>query len=202
MGMYFTSKEKYIYVAIICILTATGSLTAQYLTSYCTTCTIGATLFMLTGIINLAQDKATHLKTNFVLISTLIIGLFFLNSMFQYYQNPIILNEDSVISKKNHDVALADTIEKRALLYISPTCNACKLFIDHVVEYDIKGEKCIIVTTPIRSLAQTEQKLREKGYTGKVVAATKAPTGFVPVLINGKEVLRGEEIINYLKGVE
>jgi len=191
IGIYFARKEEYIIVATTGVLTATGSFIAQSLTYYCSTCTLAATLFAIAGILALIQDRAEHYKVTIVLIALLCLGLFSLNSIFHFYQNPIIHDQTYIAQAAGSD---------KPLLYISPTCKACKTMVETVLAYDPNGEKCIVVATPINSLARVETDLKERGYTGEVISASQSPTGFVPVLIKDGEPLRGFDIENYLKG--
>lgn len=192
LGIYFARKQEHVTVATIGVLTATGSYMAQSFTYYCYTCTLAATLFAIAGILALIQDRAEHYKVTIGLIVLLCLGLFSLNSMFQFYQNPVIQDEPYI----------AQAVEQsdKPLLYVSPTCKACTSMLEKVLAYDSNGEKCLVVVTPIRALASVETELKNRGYTGEVISASQSPTGFVPVLIKDGEVLRGSQIENYLKG--
>lgn len=191
IGIYFTRKDEYIIVATIGIITATGSFIAQSMTYYCSSCTLAATLFAVAGILALIQDRAEHYKVTIVLIVMLCLGLYSLKTMFDFYQNPIIQDNVNITQAIESD---------KPLLYISPTCKACNFILEAVLAYDPEGEKCIVVATPIRALASVETNLKNRGYAGEVVSANQSPTGFVPVLIKDGEVLRGNNIENYLKG--
>ena len=139
----------------------------------------------------LIQDRAEHYKATIALIALLCLGLFSLNSMFQFYQNPVIRDETYIAQAAGSN---------KPLLYVSPTCKACTSMLEKVLTYDSNGEKCLVVVTPIRALASVETELKNRGYTGEVISANQSPTGFVPVLIKDGEVLRGSQIENYLKG--
>ena len=191
LGIYFARKQEHVIVATIGVLTATGSYIAQSFTYYCFTCTIAATLFAIAGILALIQDRAEHYKVTIGLIVLLCLGLFSLNSMFQFYQNPVICDETYIAQAAGSN---------KPLLYVSPTCKACTSMLEKVLTYDSNGEKCLVVVTPIRALASVETELKNRGYTGEVISANQSPTGFVPVLIKDGEVLRGSQIENYLKG--
>jgi len=191
LGIYFARKQEHVIVATIGVLTATGSYIAQSFTYYCFTCTIAATLFAIAGILALIQDRAEHYKATIALIALLCLGLFSLNSMFQFYQNPVIRDETYIAQAAGSN---------KPLLYVSSTCKACTSMLEKVLTYDSNGEKCLVVVTPIRALASVETELKNRGYTGEVISANQSPTGFVPVLIKDGEVLRGSQIENYLKG--
>lgn len=193
ISIYFIYKENYAITAMLTIITASGSFIAQSYTAFCVSCTMAATLFALAGIFSLIQDKGQHVKLAFTLVLVLIFGVYSLNSIFDFYQNPIIEHDGIVLAKTTDN-------SDKPLLYVSPTCSSCNYFLDLVVKYDPKGEKCTIVTTPIRTLAQVEGTLKEKGYAGEIVSSAQSPTGFVPVLIVDGKSFRGKEIENYIKG--
>lgn len=191
VGIFLIVKDKVIELAVICVLTATGSFFAQYVTVFCMYCTIAATLFALTGIFSLLVDKAKHPKIAITLIVVLMAGLFSLNSVFYFYQNPIIEHNGIVYAKKS---------EEKPLLYISPTCKGCTLLLEEIIEYDSSGKNWMPVSIPYRSLNQSEKMLKEMGYTGEIQVSGVSPTGFVPVLfLDENTILRGEEIIKFIK---
>ncbi len=193
IGLYFLYKENYIGSATIAIFTSTGSLIVQSYTAFCLSCTITASLFALAGVVGLLQDKGEHLKLNIILICILLVGVFFLSSMLVFYQNPAIQDKGLVLEQKK------TTTEEKAKLYISPSCSFCDEYLDYLIEQDILGEKCIVVTVPIRSLAKTQQDLKDKGFKGEVLSTAQSPTNFVPVLIFNEEVLTGSKIKSFLR---
>lgn len=190
IASYFILKEHYILAATLGVFAATGSYTAQAFSTFCPYCTVSASSFAIGGIISLILNKERYLIITSGLIVVLLIGLFSLNSMFYHYQNPTILADVRVTNNEQTD---------KPLFYISPSCGSCKSYLDELIKVDPEGLKWQVVTIPIRSLAQSEAMLREKGYKGSIIAAPSSPTNFVPVLIDGEEIYRGQEINNILR---
>jgi hypothetical protein len=193
-GVYLALTKKYLYSACIGLLAASISFIGQFLTYYCSACTLAASLFLCGGLIGLVLIANKHtvlmlVLSNIVLFSLL---LFTLNLNQPDTRNPVIQTDRVQILSGEVD----DSIPR---LYISVTCPGCREAAREYVKYDVEGQSWQPVIVPHKSLHQGEKMLREAGYKGKVISSAYAPTNIIPVLETKEQVLTGEQIYAFLK---
>lgn len=186
LATYFSLANKIQYSAILGITTATLSFIAQYVTAFCLGCTLAASSFALGGLISLLFLHSKNMLLNVSLVSTLIIGIFFMvSNLPEYYQEPIVVKQTTQTKSIE---------QNKANLYISTECSSCDSVINKFVQADPKGKYWQPVIVSHMLLARGEAMLRDKGYEGYVESASQSPTGFVPVLQAHNQYYRGEEI--------
>ena len=185
IAMYFALTGRYLYSAYLGVITAFSSFLAQFITTFCSCCTLAATAFMIGGLLSLLFLKSKNMVVNLsLLFLSAITALILVINLPSYEQHPMVTQ--SVITRS--------TSSNKPVLYISPDCKSCKAVIDEFIEYDHSGTYWQPVVIPAVLLAQGETMLKEKGYTGEVKSAFSSPTRFVPLLeING-QYYRGDKI--------
>lgn len=187
IAMYFALTGRYLYSAYLGVITAFSSFLAQFITTFCSCCTLAATAFLIGGLMSLLSLKSKNITINLSLLALSAAALLLLViNLPSYEQRPIIAQPVVNIGSTSKDT--------KPMLYISPGCKSCKPVLEEFVEFDPKGIYWQPVIIPAVLLAQGEASLKEKGYTGEVKSSFNSPSRFVPLLeING-QYYQGEEI--------
>ncbi len=192
LAIYFCLTGRYFYAALIGVSTSTGSFIAQYITVYCSGCTLAAAIFGVAGLVSLMLSGTDKPVYSLSVIAVMVIGvMFMINNLPQYHQTPVIAQpvaiERQTTKAENQKI-------KKPILYITPDCKSCKEVVKQFIAADPKGDNWQPVVIPAILLARGESLLRSDGYKGEVLSAPESPTGFVPLLQIGEKIYRGKEI--------
>lgn len=171
---------------VIGILAASVSLTAQGFSAICWYCTVAATIFAIASFIELSTLAKLNSLYLFAVVPLLIALVIYSQSG---YEDP-----RTFAYIQTQDYKAINDYQDKPLLYISISCKACKEAMLYFVEKDPGGQYWQPVIVPNVSLTKGEERLRDIGYTGKVISAGRSPVGAVPCLIlQNQEPIRGSK---------
>ena len=149
--------EKHYIVAMIGILTAAGSFTAQYVTYFCPYCTAAAFSFLIGGLINLRGRYQQVLPVSIISTVCITVSLtLFIFSPVPYYGFDSMENEIIVSDKP--------------LLYISTECRACEETVKFFIAHDTKGDEWQPV---ILGDSEKEKNILTKGIFREMLVCLK-----------------------------
>lgn len=188
LGIALALKKKFALASTIGILTATGSYIAQYLTAFCPSCTLAATIFAIGGIISfipiVRSKPGLALLTVPLVISAALLGSVAIpeDTRPMVYITPASTAKAEEVGSEVVSITSNQEL-KKPQLFFSVTCPSCKKAIEEYVKQDPGGQYWQPVVVPQMALVQGEDMLKGYGYTGSVLSAAKSPGRAVPCLL-------------------
>lgn len=176
------------------LFSAAASFTAQSILGVCLSCTCAAIAFALAGIIlvfYLAPKKPLLVIS---LAFPLAISLFLFADSLSVYPNdcfePVKIAQASEVDNANKPV-----------LYYSPWCSYCEEPLALFIKRDPIGETWQPVVVPYFGMTEGEKLIRELGYQGKVISASKPPSGALPCLVlpDGRMLSGKSQLLSFVE---
>ena len=187
IALYCSLTGRYLYSAYLGVAAAFGSFLTQFITTFCSYCTLAATAFLVGGLISLLFLKSKNITATLILLTLSVLSAILLVVNLPSYEQKPVIAQPVVITG-------ATIKDNKPILYISPGCKSCKSVLEEFVKFDPNGTYWQPVIVPAVLLAQGEAILKDKGYMGEVKSSFSSPTRFVPLLeING-QYYQGKEI--------
>jgi len=196
IALYCSLTGRYLYSAYLGVAAAFGSFLTQFITTFCSYCTLAATAFLVGGLISLLFLKSKNITAILSLLTLSVLSAILLVANLPSYEQKPVIAQPVVIT--------GSTIkDNKPMLYISPGCKSCKPVLEEFVKLDPNGTYWQPVIVPAVLLAQGEAILKDKGYTGEIKSSFSSPTRSVPLLeINGQYYQGSQITIDKIKNRE